>query len=283
MNVLLLGSEGTLGKSVNRYLSKQNINVIKWDIKIDITHDLRVKHCIDKILKQVDYVVFLAFDVGGSKYNVNNKDFIDNNIKILLNTFDSLYTSKIPFIYTTSCMSNMITNPYGSLKNISEHYVNLLDGINIKLWNVYGNEEISEKSHVIPDFIDSAFKNKSITMKTYGMDERQFIHCDDLSEAIYIIISNHDVFLNYIKTKSYKSIDVSSYTWVSINDLALIIKDIFKSEYDIDINIITGKENDNHTNKTDPSFSLLNDFWKSKISLKEGIKDMILETHLKYN
>ena len=118
-------------------------------------------------MNEIDYVVFLAFDVGGSKYNVNDKTFIDNNMKIMLNTFDSLYRSDKPFIYTTSCMSKMVTNPYGSLKNISEHYVQLLkNGICVKLWNVYGDEEITEKSHVIPDFIISCLKNKTINMRT---------------------------------------------------------------------------------------------------------------------
>ena len=134
--ILLLGSEGTLGKSLYSFLTKKGINVVQWDIKIDPNHDLRRENCIDQVLKEVDYVIFLAFDVGGSKYNVNNKHFIDNNMKIIMHTFNSLLISNKPFIYTTSCMSNMTTNPYGSLKNISEHYVNLSNnGINVKFWN----------------------------------------------------------------------------------------------------------------------------------------------------
>ena len=275
MNVLLLGSEGTLGKSLYNYLIKNGIRVIKWDIKIDSSHDLRNKNCIDSILKQTDFVIFLAFDVGGSKYNVNSKDFIDNNMQIIINTFDSLYKNNKPFIYSTSCMSNMITNPYGSLKNISEHYVNILGVINVKLWNVYGNEEICEKSHVIPDFIDSANKNKCINMKTQGDDERQFIHCDDFSEAIFLIMSKYNLFSNYIKDNSNKTIDISSYKWFTVLDLAKIIKDIYKKEYNIDINITTSCGKDNHTNKTEPSVSLLNEYWTPKLSLYEGIKDLI--------
>jgi nucleoside-diphosphate-sugar epimerase len=283
MNVLLLGSEGTLGKSLQKYLVKQKINVIRWDLKLDINHDLRKQNCIDEILKEVDYVIFLAFDVGGSKYNVNNKEFIDNNMKIILHTFDSLSINKKPFIYTTSCMSNMLTNPYGSLKNISEHYVNLLDGINVKLWNVYGNEEISEKSHVIPDFIHSGFKNKNIKMKTQGNDQRQFIHADDFSEAIFKIMNNHNLFLNWIKENSLKPIDLSSHQWIKIVDLALLVKDIYKLEYNIDIDIITGNESDNHTNKTDPEITIINDYWKPNISLNDGIKKIIMETIEKIN
>lgn len=276
MNALLLGSEGTLGKSLYNHLKEKGVNVIKWDITLNLNNDLRKEKCIDDILKEVDYVIFLAFDVGGSKYNVNNKEFIDNNMKIILNTFDSLYKCDKPFIYTTSCMSNMITNPYGSLKNISEHYVNLSNnGINVKLWNVYGNEEINDKSHVIPDFIVSAIETNTIQMMTPGSEERQFIHSNDFSEAIYIIMNNHDIFLNWRKLNSNKTIDISSHNWISIYELAEKIKFIFKTEYNSDINIIKGNHSNNHTNKTDPEFSILDDYWKMNISLDDGIKEII--------
>jgi len=276
MKVLLLGSEGTLGKSLNKYLTIKNIDVIQWDIKLNTVHDLRNKNCINEILQIVDYVVFLAFDVGGSKYNVYNKEFIDNNMKIILNTFNSLSSTKKPFIYTSSCMSNMNTNPYGSLKNISEHYVKLCDnGITVKLWNVYGNEEIGDKSHVVPDFVDSALKLRNINILTNGIDQRQFLYCDDFSSAIYTIILRHCEFVDYIKNNSLNSIDISSYTWTTIYDLALTVKHIFKTEYEIDIDVVKGYGKDNHTNTTEPTRSLLNDYWKPNISLSDGIKSIV--------
>ena len=277
MKVLLLGSEGTLGKSLNLYLTSKNIDVIQWDIKLNIVHDLRNKNCIDEILQKVDYVVFLAFDVGGSKYNVYNKEFIDNNMKIILNTFNSLSLINKPFIYTSSCMSDMNTNPYGSLKNISEHYVNLCDnGIIVKLWNVYGNEDICDKSHVIPDFIDSAFNQQCINILTDGVDQRQFLYCDDFSSAIYTIMLRHRDFVEWITNNPLNTIDISSYMWTTIYDLAVTVKHVFKTEYGIDINIAKGYGNDNHTNKTEPTKSLLNDYWKPNISLRDGIKSLVL-------
>lgn len=269
--VLVLGSEGTLGKSLcSIFEKKKNINVVHWDIKIGKKYDLRNRDCLNEILKSVDYVIFLAFDVGGSKYDVNNKEFIDNNMKIILHTFDALYKNNTPFIYTTSCMSNMVTNPYGSLKNISEHYVNLMNGINVKLWNVYGDEDISEKSHVIPDFIDSALKKNIIEMKTQGNDLRQFIHCDDFSEALFKIMECHESFIS-----SSKTVDLSSYEWLSIYDLANEIKNIFENEYNKKIEIVKGFNPDNHTQKNEPTLSKLNEIWKPKISLKNGLKNII--------
>jgi len=57
----------------------------------------------------------------------------------------------------------------------------------------------------------------------------------------------------------------------------------FKTEYDIYIDIVEGDNHDNHTNKTDPTYSILNNYWKPKISLYDGIKDIIQKNIHKYN
>ena len=268
MGVLVLGSEGLIGKSVCKLLYSNNFKVIHWDIKLNKAHDLRIKNCIDDVLKTVNYVIFLAFDVGGSKYNVNNKEYIDNNMKIILYTFESLSKNPKPLIYTSSCMSNMVTNSYGSLKNISEFYVKILNGVNLKLWNIYGFEEVNEKSHVMCDFIHSAINDKIIKIKSNGNEKRQFLHVDDLSRAILIILKDYSLFQS-------KTIDISTYKWISIYKLAKKIKKILKKIYNIEIMILTGNDNDSHTIRNEPNKSILNDKWKYKINLNNGIIDII--------
>jgi len=268
MDVLVLGSEGLIGKSVCKLLYSNNFKVIHWDIKLNKDHDLRIKNCIDDVLKTVNYVIFLAFDVGGSKYNVNNKEYIDNNMKIILYTFESLNKNPKPFIYTSSCMSNMVTNSYGSLKNISEFYVKILNGVNLKLWNIYGFEEVNEKSHVMCDFIHSAINDRIIKIKSNGNEKRQFLHVDDLSRAILVILKDYSLFQS-------KTIDISTYKWISIYKLAKKIKKILKKIYNIEIMILTGTGNDSHVLRNEPNKSILNDKWKYKINLNNGIIDII--------
>jgi nucleoside-diphosphate-sugar epimerase len=267
--VLVLGSHGTIGKCLCNYLDTKGLTVVKWDLKMGQEYDLRKQGVLDNVLKTVDYVIFLAFDVGGAKYDVYNKNFMDNNMNLIINTFDSLAKANIPFIYTTSCMSNMISNPYGVLKKISEHYVNTMNGINIKLWNVYGSEEINDKSHVIPDFIESALTKNVINMKSSGDDSRQFIHSSDLAKAIYLVMNNHAHYINE------KCIDVSSYQWISIYDVAKKIQTVLKKAYNKDIKVIRGVGGDNHTLKNEPRRSTLNENWKPCIELEEGITQII--------
>lgn len=273
MRVLVLGSEGTLGKSLCQYLDQCGIEVVNWDIKLGAQYDLRQQHCIDKVLETVDYVFFLAFDVGGAKYDVHHKQYLDNNLMLLYNTFDSLSKANKPFCYTTSQMANMITNPYGVLKCLSDFYVQFLNGVNVRLWNVYGNESINEKSHVIPDFVHQAWTTGEINMLSDGSDERQFMHSSDFARAMYHIMNNHEMY------KQHKSvIDLTSFQWTTINNVADIIKGVIKNKHGRDT-VIKRKPYtcNNQTCKNEPTKSLFHDKWMPMLTLEEGISYVIDE------
>ena len=69
-NILILGSSGQIGSHLVNFLKNKKYNVLKFDIERNKKEDLRLsknsilKNCIIKS----DYVFFLAFDVGGSRY-----------------------------------------------------------------------------------------------------------------------------------------------------------------------------------------------------------------------
>ena len=84
MKVLVLGSEGLVGRSLCSELKRNGYSVICWDISLSIDHDLsnivniqKLKYVIDN----VDFIFFLAYDVGGAKYISDvNFGFINRNI-----------------------------------------------------------------------------------------------------------------------------------------------------------------------------------------------------------
>jgi nucleoside-diphosphate-sugar epimerase len=278
MKVLVLGSDGLVGKSVCKVFSQRGHVVVSWDITMGSNYDLRIPHNIDAVLQDIDFVIFLAFDVGGAKYNVDNREYMNNNIQLMYNTFNSLFNFKKPFIHTTSTMSNMNHNSYSVLKRVGELYTKYSGGINVKLWNVYGYESsINEKSHVIPDFIHQALNDQEISLKTNGNEERMFLHCDDFAEALY------SVFHNYDKLKIHDVIDISSDNWISIIDVANIIQDIVKRKLNmfVKINVSENIISESHTSKNIPNLNIIHEFWKSKISLDFGIEQIINEISLK--
>lgn len=271
--VLVLGSEGTLGTALCKYLNREkDIDVVRWDIKMGEEYDLRKPNNLDDILPSVDFVFFLAFDVGGAKYNVFHKKYIDDNIALMQNTFASLAKHGTPFIHTTSQMSNMFGNPYGVLKCLCDFYVQYLDGVNVRLWNVYDDEEIGLKSHVIPDFIYQALTKQKILMRSDGTDERQFLYSDDFADAMYHIMRHYKQYQT-----AKQIIDLTSFQWVTINDIAHLIQNIIQDHFADTISIeVSNVSGNNQTCKNEPSASLFHSMWQPKISLRDGVERIVM-------
>ena len=262
--VLVLGSSGQIGGFLVKFLQKKNYEVIEFDIVKDKSEDLRILNVLDEIIKNVDFVFFLAFDVGGSRYLEKLEktyEFIENNSKIMVNTFESLKKHNIPFIFASSQMSNMSYSSYGVLKMLGEYYTKSLNGVVVKFWNVYGLEEDEEKSHVITDFIKMS-KNGKIVMRTDGSESRQFLFAEDCSESLEIVMQN------YGQINREKSLDITNFEWTKVLEIAKIISKINNCQ------VIPGKSTDlQKDKKNEPSNYILN-YWKPKTSLEDGIKNI---------
>ena len=273
MKYLVLGSSGQVGQALVRFLLNNNEEVTTFDIQDDLNQDLRNKGAVEEVIKCTDFVFFLAFDVGGSKYlnkYQNTFNFLHNNTLLHANTFGLLSKYKKPFIYSSSQMSNMTFSPYGLSKKIGELYSASLSGLIVKFWNVYGLESEEEKFHVITDFIISAKSQGKIKMMTDGLEERQFLHVDDCSECLYILSKK------YSELPRDKELHVTSFKWSNIRKVA----DIIAKKLNID-EIITGKVTDivQNNNKNEPDKFILN-YWKPKLSLEDGISQVINEMNL---
>jgi len=68
MKYLVLGSAGQIGAELCTFLKKEGHEVLTFDIEDDSIQDLRIKGIVDSLVSQSDFVMFLAFDVGGSRY-----------------------------------------------------------------------------------------------------------------------------------------------------------------------------------------------------------------------
>lgn len=270
MKHLILGSSGQVGTHLQEYLRREGEEVIEFDIIRSVDEDLRTYQntkLVDSI-NNCDIVHFLAFDVGGSEYMKKYQDtfdFISNNVKIMNCVYDILKTTKKPFIFASSQMSNMSHSTYGLLKAIGESYARSLNGLVIKFWNVYGYEADPEKTHVITDFIEMAAKQGVIKMRTDGTEERQFLFGDDCAECIL------NLSLKYEMIDRDKALHITNFEWTTILDIA----NITSSEFD-NCKVIPSESKDNVQRgiRNEPDNYILN-FWKPKTELRKGIKEVI--------
>lgn len=278
MKYLVLGSEGQIGKSLVKFLKNKNEEVFGFDIKNGYREDLRfsgrdLNINFISLLEKSDFVFFLAWDVGGSKYlekSENTFDFLNNNISIMYNVFSYLNIHKKPFLFTSSQMSDMMNSIYGNTKIIGEKYTNILNGLCVKMWNIYGeNDEEGEKAHAITDFIDKAKKNNLIDMITNGEESRQFLHANDCCEAFYNLSKHYDVI------PRDRNLHVTSFKWYRMKEVAQEVARQMKCEW------ILGEKIDRVQNdkKIEPDKFILN-YWEPKISLEKGIS-MIIEEKMK--
>ena len=273
--ILILGSEGQVGSHLKEFLNHRGYVVLEFDLVRNTNEDLRKpgNKKLEKLIRLSDFVFFLAFDVGGSRYlkkYQNTYDFVSNNIKLMSNTFELIKKYKKKFIFASSQMSNMTYSNYGILKNIGERYSELLNGIVVKFWNVYGIEKDLTKSHVITDFIIKGIKNKKIDMLTNGKEVRDFLYAEDCCNGLEIIMKK----FNQIK-KSKKSIDLTTGRYTSILNIAKIIKKILNEKK---IRVIIKPSSNVDTvqkNKKNLPNRFFFKFWKPKYTLENGIREII--------
>jgi len=267
MSILILGSSGQIGSEIVRHLRAEGRAVLEFDIKEHPSEDLRLQdnELLKYRLSKAEFVFFLAFDVGGSKYlEVFQKtpEFISNNLRLMENTFNALRVSGKPFVFASTQMSNMSYSPYGVLKAIGEAYTRSLNGLIVKFWNTYGIEADDDKAHVITDFIRSAAASRKILMRTDGMEERQFLHAEDCSRCLLTLKDN------YATIPRSEELHVTTFKWTRIIDIADTVAKAFPGTQ-----VIPGKATDLVQNgvKNEPSESILK-YWQPRIEVDEGIR-----------
>ena len=266
MKYLILGSSGQIGTSLTQWCGQNGLAYIEFDLVRDPTEDLRIESNskLQTALAGADSVMFLAYDVGGSRY-LNSKqdqfDFISNNMRLMEYTFRQLKDTGKPFIFVSSQMSNLSFSPYGALKSVGEHYARALGGLVVKLWNVYGVETDMEKSHVITDFINKAHDTGVIDMITDGVESRQFLHAEDCSCCLVTLAEKYD------KIPRNEELHIASGRWHTILEVAQIIATLFP---DVRILPAEAKDQVQHNSLIEPN-PYIKTLWKPRISLEDGI------------
>ena len=276
MRVTILGSSGQIGAYLTEYLRGKGHEVTEFDKNYNIDHDMtkipnyQLRHAI----KDSDFVFFLAFDVGGSRYLKKYQHtfkFIDNNARMMAGAFEHLAEHGKPFIFASSQMSSMSYSPYGVMKRVGELYTRSLNGLIVKFWNVYGIEKDHDKAHVITDFIRKGFETGVIDMMTDGTEAREFLYAEDCCEALETVMGNYD------RLNSDDELHITTGSHTTILEIAEIIKRLF-SNIGKDVAIQPAESKDevqkDARNVPDP---YIQKFWKSKTSVKEGITKVFEE------
>ncbi len=269
--ILILGSEGQVGAYLKEYLNKKGYKILDFDIANGRHQDMtKIPNAeLHRKIMLADYVFFLAFDVGGSHYLKKYQHtfkFIDNNARLMAQTFGLLEQYNKPFLFASSQMSSMSYSPYGVLKRVGELYTKSLNGLIVKFWNVYGIEKDMAKAHVITDFIKKGFETGTIDMMTDGTEEREFLYAEDCCEALETVMLQR----RYLDSDS--ELHITTGVSTSILEIAQHIQSLFK-EIGKEVELAPSPSKDevqkDARNVPDP---FIQQYWQPKTSVTEGLK-----------
>ena len=293
--IYIAGHKGMVGSACSRALiSKGYSNIIgKSASELDLRNQLEVKNFFIK--EKPDIVIAAAAKVGGILANDSFPfDFLMYNLQIQNNLIEaSLDNNVSKFIFLgSSCiypkhapqplkeeylLSDSLepTNQWYAIAKISglklcqsikkqfkKNYISLMP---TNLYGINDNFDLLS-SHVLPALIRKfhlAKINNSPNVELWGTGSplREFLHVDDLAEAIIFTLENN------LKEDYY---NVGSGQEISISNLALMIKKITK----YDGKIVWNKSKPNGTPRKLLDVSRLKKIgWQSKIDLKEGIEN----------
>jgi GDP-L-fucose synthase len=292
--IYIAGQDGMVGRQIYNLFKSKGLNVIDCSRKdLDLTSQLDVNNWFKKFKPNV--VINAAGKVGGILDNsLNKKDYIYVNTMIGFNLLNAslAYNVKKFINIASACIypkktkqpiteQSLLTSrleetnegyaisKIGVLKFCEYIKVELKkDFITLQPTNLYGEGDNFnlKSSHVIPALIrkfHEAKLNKKISVEVWGSGraKREFMHTNDLADAVYFCL-NKKIIHNFL--------NVSSNDYLSINKLAKLIKNITGYEGKIYFNkkypdgVMERRLNNNRLKKLG---------WKSKVKLKDGLKN----------
>ena len=282
MKITILGSSGQIGAYLSEYLSRKGHIIREFDIVNGGHQDMTIipNPYLENAIEESDFVFFLAFDVGGSRYLKKYQhtfDFVNNNTRLMTNAFGLLEKYKKPFVFASSQMSNMSYSPYGTLKRVGELYTESLGGLIVKFWNVYGIEKDHDKAHVITDFIRKGFEEGDFEMMTDGEELRQFLYAEDCCEGLEAVMKNYNEFY------SDDPLHITNFDYTSIREVAIIIENEFRL-IGKTVNITPGQASDSvQLDKRNEADRFIEKFWSPKTDLETGISKVFASMKKNYD
>ena len=306
--IYIAGHNGLVGSSIYSLLKKNGFkNLITVDRK---KLDLRDFQKVDKFFKhkKIDYMIISAARAGGILANSQNqKDFFLDNIEIQNSLLKLSLKKKIKrtiFLGTSCIYPKFSKTPIkensllqGSLEKTNQCYAiakisgiklcetlyedHNLDIICLMPTNVYGIRDNFDKigGHVIPamisKFIEAKLQNsKTVKLLGTGKPIREFIHSNDLAEAILVCLKLSKSRSKKFFNSKLPIINIGTGENISISKLAKIISKYVRYKG----KIIFDKKSPDGTYRKDLNSRIIRSLgWYPKIKLKDGLKKVILQ------
>ena len=246
-----------------------------------ICEDIRKVGLMKKLVKQHDYIIPLAALVGAPLCEKFKKEALSTNLGSI-KTLCNIATKKNKVIYLTTnsgygigeknkyCDENSPLKPislYGRTKCDGEDLVKkkIKNYVCYRLATVFGHSYRMRSDLLVNNFVHTAIQKKKLTLFEPHF-RRNFIHVRDVVNAIIFTIKN----FNRLKSNVY-NLGLSS---ANISKI-MLAKKIQKQYKNLKIKIVTNRKDPDKRDYFVSNKKIEKKGFKAKISLENGISELI--------
>ncbi|EAI4298530.1 NAD(P)-dependent oxidoreductase [Campylobacter lari] len=291
MKILLTGATGFVGMNfVERYYNKYDIvALVRKSSKIDkiknkckiYYYDENIEQILNHLKKEnIQGVVHLA-TLYLKTFNTNDiRGFIESNIAFGLELLNISMLSNIKFFINTITFSQFANSVHYKPKtlydatkqafmDLSKFYSSYFDIFNLMIYDTYGKNDTRPKIFNI--WKNMLLKNTSMDMSP-GQQKIDISYIDDVVNGINILIQN---YIN--KQATNNQIYTLENDRYSLKELAIIFESIAQAKLKINWgarNYLPNEIMNPISSKDTPNIIRLPN-WNPKISLKEGIREIL--------
>lgn len=280
--ILITGGTGYLGSHfINNFYNKYEFIILKRSFsdvsKLNNSNNTLVFYNLDEINlikvfeeNKIDFVFHCATNYGRSDLSEINILNCNLTLPVSLLQLSKLYNIKY-FINTDTILDKGVSHYALSKSHFNEWFKIFSDKItclNVRLEHFYGPNDDNTKfiSKILNLLLDDA---DHIDL-TIGDQIRYFLHIEDVVSAFDKIISN----INEI-SYGYHDIDLGSVKGISIRDITLLLKELTKNTRTV-LKFGALDYRKNEIMNPDLNLKFILDLgWFEKISLKDGLKEII--------
>ncbi len=271
-SVTVIDSLKFSSKSLNHLFNKKNFNFINGDV--------RNKKLMKSLIKKNEFIIPLAALVGAPLCKKNKKEAISVNlksIKLLMRNISN--KNKIVYLTTNSgygigkknkyCDENSPLNPislYGKTKVEAEKIImSSKNSIGFRLATVFGYSYRMRTDLLVNNFVFKSVNDKKLTIFEPHF-RRNFIHIDDVIEAIVYSIKNFNRLKSNVYNLGLSSANITKYE---------LAKKIKRQLHYLKIKIIKNKKDPDQRDYYVSNRKIERKGFRARIKIEDGIRELI--------
>ncbi|GAB5410848.1 MAG: 4,6-dehydratase LegB [Balneolaceae bacterium] len=273
--VLVTGSNGFIGSHLNKYLSKNNVNLTS------VTHaDGDIRKLELNLFGVQDQVIHLANKNFIPDSWKTPSDFFSINVEGTLNVLEYCRESGARLIYTSAYVygepkylpideGHPVSgiNPYMKSKILAEelvHFYSKYLGVStviVRPFNIIGTNQ--NNSFLIPTIVNQLKESNNIHIRSLK-PKRDFLHIDDFCEAIFEIITKNQLTGVY---------NIGSGESFSVKEIIELFSEILGTSITYSEDSVE-RPNEVMDVVADISKIVSDTGWTPKLSIKEGLSKL---------